>query len=621
MIWPCNQRAECRCDDSPVMNLSVELPDPVTAISIRYWPVTPDIRTYLTLGCLGWCLSEVSQQDADLCAARQAATCAGCDFLNNEQTCYIVCEDGWNSAFTMPAGLYSGCSQEEADAKAYAAACVAVKLICGIPPDKSFYNTAQTCTVTCSDGSTQSYTVPAGVWRDTTQAAADKYAYNLACELAVLFCVPQMIYQSTAQDCTVWCPNGTESTYEVAAGFAKASTQEAADAAAHQFACQMVAILCNPAPSLFWNAAQTCSSTCLDGTVQTSTVPANTVASDVSQADADSQAFALACQLVTLQCPPVPGLFWNTEQCATATCPDGSTSEYCVPAHSIAGRSQEEADALAKNFAIQDAKISCSLALYGNDPQFCSLTCPSGQVSSFTVPANWIFAGDKKSANSIAYAHACAEVNLICANPGGIPPYWDGTATCPDGTTFTYRIQGWTFSQIYANWLAKRNLLCLGDIPDSCCVGSEYLESIQATGKCLAAYPFYNYWEISSGTLPDGLTLEGGFTLDDFVIIQGTPTATGTFAFTVKVTCPNGTYMAKNFSVVVAGITNTPLPGATVGTPYSVQLTQYGYTDPWFSVDSGTLPAGLTLDNSGLLSGTPTTVQSAGFTIAVEEAP
>lgn len=54
-------------------------------------------------------------------------------------------------------------------------------------------------------------------------------------------------------------------------------------------------------------------------------------------------------------------------------------------------------------------------------------------------------------------------------------------------------------------------------------------------------------------------------------------------------------------------LTNS-LPDAQVGVPYSAQLTAQGGTPPivW-SVISGSLPAGLTLDGpSGIISGTPT---------------
>jgi hypothetical protein len=64
------------------------------------------------------------------------------------------------------------------------------------------------------------------------------------------------------------------------------------------------------------------------------------------------------------------------------------------------------------------------------------------------------------------------------------------------------------------------------------------------------------------------------------------------------------------------GITTASLPGGTVGVAYSAQLQAAGGTPPYtWSVPSGSLPAGLTLDAStGAVSGTPSVSGLAFFT-------
>lgn len=70
---------------------------------------------------------------------------------------------------------------------------------------------------------------------------------------------------------------------------------------------------------------------------------------------------------------------------------------------------------------------------------------------------------------------------------------------------------------------------------------------------------------------------------------------------------------AANASVVV---TTLFLPNATQGTPYGVVLAATGGTGAYtWSLASGTLPAGITLAPSGLLSGTPTAPAVAAFTV------
>ncbi|MDT0215593.1 carboxypeptidase regulatory-like domain-containing protein [Rothia sp. ARF10] len=69
-------------------------------------------------------------------------------------------------------------------------------------------------------------------------------------------------------------------------------------------------------------------------------------------------------------------------------------------------------------------------------------------------------------------------------------------------------------------------------------------------------------------------------------------------------------------------VTTTSLPGATKGTAYSQTLAASGGTTPYtWSVTSGTLPAGLSLASAtGVISGTPTTVESKTFTVQVKDA-
>jgi len=67
-------------------------------------------------------------------------------------------------------------------------------------------------------------------------------------------------------------------------------------------------------------------------------------------------------------------------------------------------------------------------------------------------------------------------------------------------------------------------------------------------------------------------------------------------------------------------ITTTTLPGGTVGTAYSQTLTATGDTPITWSRESGTLPIGLTLSTSGVISGTPTTANTSSFTIKATNA-
>jgi hypothetical protein len=70
-----------------------------------------------------------------------------------------------------------------------------------------------------------------------------------------------------------------------------------------------------------------------------------------------------------------------------------------------------------------------------------------------------------------------------------------------------------------------------------------------------------------------------------------------------------------------ATITTGSLPGGQVGTGYGAQLNATGGSPPyhWYLI-AGSLPAGLSLSSGGLISGTPTTVQTSSFTVRAIDA-
>src|SRR6185437_8997610 len=71
-------------------------------------------------------------------------------------------------------------------------------------------------------------------------------------------------------------------------------------------------------------------------------------------------------------------------------------------------------------------------------------------------------------------------------------------------------------------------------------------------------------------------------------------------------------------------ITTTSLPNGTVGTPYSATLTASGGNQPYsWSFASGRMPAGLSLNSNGVISGTPTAAGtfSLGLTLKDKSKP
>ena len=142
-------------------------------------------------------------------------------------------------------------------------------------------------------------------------------------------------------------------------------------------------------------------------------------------------------------------------------------------------------------------------------------------------------------------------------------------------------------------------------------VGTAYSTTLAATGGTAPLT-----WSVASGTLPAGLSLNASTG-----VISGTPTTTVAPSVTFRVTDVNGASATKTLTLTVAGtlsITTSLLPEAIVGDFYATGLFANGGTSPiaW-SIQSGSLPAGLALTSSGIISGTPTTAGTSSFTVKV----
>lgn len=143
---------------------------------------------------------------------------------------------------------------------------------------------------------------------------------------------------------------------------------------------------------------------------------------------------------------------------------------------------------------------------------------------------------------------------------------------------------------------------------------TSYSQGLTATGGSL---PYT--WTVVSGTLPTGLTLSTSG------VITGTPTVLQTSNFTVRVTDNASAIDDQPLTLTIGTtggltITTTSLPTAQQNVSYSQTLVRTGGTSPFtWSLVSGTLPSGLSLSTSGVISGTPTVLQTSSFTVRVTD--
>jgi len=169
-----NVLKECLpCDDDPISNYSSEDLDPnVFCANVTF---SAPMRLGMCDGggqgfiATAWCCSEISFEDAYMCALRKA-----------QQKIW----DSWLTGSCPPPGCPPNCD-------------IGCPPICppscppfcppGCPPNCAitlYWNTYQVCAVNCGDGSSFSWAVPAGTVLGTSQLQADYEAQALACKLA-----------------------------------------------------------------------------------------------------------------------------------------------------------------------------------------------------------------------------------------------------------------------------------------------------------------------------------------------------------------------------------------------------------------------------------------------------
>lgn len=124
----------------------------------------------------------------------------------------------------------------------------------------------------------------------------------------------------------------------------------------------------------------------------------------------------------------------------------------------------------------------------------------------------------------------------------------------------------------------------------------------------------YRYTILPASVLPLGLSLSSTG------VLSGTPTSAGNFTFTVNSTDSGIASGTKIYTLYIAPpnlvITTGVLPEVTVGMAYYQTLSTSGGNTPYsYSLQSGSLPTGMSISADGVISGTPTAKGTYNFVI------
>ncbi|OFW03357.1 MAG: hypothetical protein A3G20_05600, partial [Acidobacteria bacterium RIFCSPLOWO2_12_FULL_59_11] len=191
-----------------------------------------------------------------------------------------------------------------------------------------------------------------------------------------------------------------------------------------------------------------------------------------------------------------------------------------------------------------------------------------------------------------------------------------GTPTSSGASTFTVQVtdaNGATATQALTVTIYAAVSITTATLPDGT-IGAAYSATVNVNG---GKNPLV--WGLLSGALPTGLALNSSTGA-----ITGTPTASGTYNFSIQVTDANGAIATQAYTVTIyaaISISTTSLADGTVNASYSQTLTALGGNTPYtWNITVGSLPAGLSLaSGTGVISGAPTVAGTSNFTMQVTD--
>jgi hypothetical protein len=192
-----------------------------------------------------------------------------------------------------------------------------------------------------------------------------------------------------------------------------------------------------------------------------------------------------------------------------------------------------------------------------------------------------------------------------------------GTPTVANTFTFTIRATdtiGVSRTQSYTVLIAEPLTFVTTSPLPAAALNAPYAQAFAVSGGRAPV----GYTVVSDPPRPIlGMSASGSFT--------GFPIVSGPYSMTVLARDADGRTVQNTFQHTVGGpplLQSATFPAGTVGQPYSQTIPVAGGLAPYiFSLASGTLPGGLTLNAStGVISGTPTAAATASFTAAVTDA-
>jgi len=318
---------------------------------------------------------------------------------------------------------------------------------------------------------------------------------------------------------------------------------------------------------------------------------------------------------VSVTCAPSGGTGPYTWSISLGTLPPGLSQD--PGSGAIAGTLADPAGPYSFTVQATDSTSATGTQQYSGttvDPVSCTLATGPIEVGVLysnsctaafgTPPFSWSITGQNKPPGlTITGNGATGNPGTISYTPGSAVQNYEYSVMATDSNSINGGVQ-FTGTIVPAVTVSTTSPL------PAAAVGSLYSEQFAATGG-VGSYTW------AAPNPPSGLTMSAGG------LLKGTPASTGSASFMVTVTDGAGGMSSGTFSLTVMSITTTsPLPTATIGTPYSrINLAASGGTTPYqWAVTSGSLPSGLSLSTAGAITGTPLSAAvTSTFTVSVTD--
>jgi len=217
---------------------------------------------------------------------------------------------------------------------------------------------------------------------------------------------------------------------------------------------------------------------------------------------------------------------------------------------------------------------------------------------NFATDVAVTFTGTGYSATNAKSIVRSSSTSLIVTRPDNLPPSgspYTITVSNPGVTSPTgsnYHIYSAITTGSVPIWNTSQTLPTFTK-------NSSYSTTVSASDPDGASITY----SVVSGTLPTGLTFNAST-----ATISGTPTSSTTTTYTIRATDAGGNYVDRTFTIPNVGptwVTSGNILSYIQNSAYSYQLsaTDDSGIAPTYSIASGTLPTGLSLSSSGLISG------------------